>query len=188
MSQPYPPAEVPEDPGSDFTPATPTEPFDPKLTLDAGRFVAGALATALVAALVGLIGVIIIEGVFDQTMVPPPDLFSSGSHAATFAIDSALFALLASGVLALLVVSTPRPKRFFGWIMVLAIALVTLLPFAWTSHTDRAILTALVNFVMGVATWSLLAGVATRTIRPVTPPAPVRPARPEYPPSIPPGS
>ncbi|MGC5168961.1 DUF6069 family protein [Luteimicrobium sp. DT211] len=198
MSQPYPPSPSPQgspgqpsgDPASDFMPGTPQAPYDPKLTLDGGRYVAGALATALVAALIGLVGVVVIEGIFDQDMVPPPDLFGTGSHAAAFAIDGAIFAILAAAVLALLVVSTPRPKRFFGWLMVLATALITVLPFAWTSHLDRAVLAAVVNLVIGIATWSLLAGVATRTIRPAprapqTPPA-AGPSGPPTPPSYPP--
>jgi hypothetical protein len=182
VSEPYPPqfppqepqrvpAQPPVDPTSDFVPDGGTTPYDPRLTIDPGRFVAGALATALVAALVGLVGAVIIEGVFNQHLVPPPDLFSTGSHGADFAIDGAIFALLAAGVLALLVVSTPRPRRFFGWIMALATVIITVLPFAWTSHTDRAVLSAVVNLVIGVATWSLLAGVATRTIVPASGPA-----------------
>ncbi len=197
MSQPYQPSPGPQgpsgqpagDPASDFTTATPRDPYDPKLTLEGGRYVAGALATALVAALIGLVGVVVIEGIFDQDMVPPPDIFGTDSHAAAFAIDGAIFAILAAAVLALLVVSTPRPKRFFGWLMVLATALITVLPFAWTSHLDRAVLSAVVNLVIGLATWSLLAGVATRTIRPApraaqAPPAagPAGPNPPTYPP------
>ena len=196
MTQPYPPQPqrpgggaqpTPSgDPSSDFTTASPQDPYDPKLTLEGGRYVAGALATALVAALIGLVGVVVIEGIFDQDMVPPPDLFNTGSHTAAFAIDGAIFAILAAAVLALLVVSTPRPKRFFGWLMVLATALVTVLPFAWTSHLDRAVLAAVVNLVIGVATWSLLAGVATRTIRPAAQAARPAAGGPGTPPSYPP--
>jgi len=195
VSQPYPPSPSPQgpsgpsagDPTSDFTTGAPQAPYDPKLTLEGGRYVAGALATALVAALIGLVGVVVIEGIFDQDMVPPPDLFSTGSHTAAFAIDGAIFAILAAAVLALLVVTTPRPKRFFGWLMVLATALVTVLPFAWTSHLDRAVLSAVVDLVIGIATWSLLAGVATRTIRPAPRAPQSRPSGPGQPgPTTPP--
>ena len=146
-------------------------PADPRLTVEAGRFWAGAAATALVAALIGLLGVIIFERIFAITLVPPPDLFATGSRQAAWAIDGAILALLAAGVLHLLILSTPRPRAFFGWIMALVVVAIAVLPFAWSSDVTAAALSGLINLLIGVAVWSLLAGVAGRTI--VARPAPV---------------
>ncbi|MFF3066108.1 DUF6069 family protein [Oerskovia sp. NPDC057915] len=159
------PPVVPPDPRADFpAPREPVNPADPRLAVEVGRFWAGAAATALVAALIGLVAVIILERIFSFTLVPPPDIFSTASHQAAFAIDGAILALLAAGLLHVLILTTPRPRAFFGWIMALVIVVVTALPFAWTTDTTSAVLSGLVNLLIGVAVWSLLAGVAGRTI------------------------
>ncbi|WP_251151775.1 hypothetical protein [Cellulosimicrobium sp. Marseille-Q4280] len=161
-----PPALPPtHDPRADFPePQRTVSPADPRLTVEAGRFWAGAAATALVAALIGLIGVIVFERIFTIELVPPPDLFSTGSQQAAWAIDGAILAILAAGLLHLLILSTPRPRAFFGWIMALVIVVIAVLPFAWTSDVTAAALSGLINLLIGIAVWSLLAGVAGRTI------------------------
>ena len=165
VPQGQPPAYVPQQQG-----AVPTEPervvspADPRLTVEAGRFWAGAAATALVAALIGLIGVLVFERIFAIDLVPPPDVFSTGSQQAAWAIDAAILALLAAGLLHVLILSTPRPRAFFGWIMALVIVVITALPFAWSSDATAAAVSGLINLLIGIAVWSLLAGVAGRTI------------------------
>src|SRR6478609_7702194 len=163
--QGQPPAYVPQQQGA--VPAEPervVSPADPRLTVEAGRFWAGAAATALVAALIGLIGVLVFERIFAIDLVPPPDVFSTGSQQAAWAIDAAILALLAAGLLHVLILSTPRPRAFFGWIMALVIVVITALPFAWSSDATAAAVSGLINLLIGIAVWSLLAGVAGRTI------------------------
>ncbi|WP_069385627.1 hypothetical protein [Cellulosimicrobium cellulans] len=162
-----PPPSVPPsaDTRGDFpAPQREASASDPRLTVEAGRFWAGAAATALVAALIGLIAVLVFERIFQVALVPPPDLFATGSQQAAYAIDGAILALLAAGLLHLLILSTPRPRAFFGWIMALVIVVIAVLPFAWTSDLTAAALSGVVNLLIGVAVWSLLAGVAGRTI------------------------
>lgn len=155
----------PADPRGEFPPSqTPVSPSDPRLTVEAGRFWAGAAATALVAALIGLIGVIVFERIFEITLVPPPDLFGTGSQQAAWAVDGAILAVLAAGLLHVLILSTPRPRAFFGWIMALVIVVIAVLPFAWSRDVPAAALSGLINLLIGIAVWSLLAGVAGRTI------------------------
>lgn len=168
---PPPSVPPPADPRGDFpTPQPVASASDPRLTVEAGRFWAGAVATALVAALIGLIAVLVFERIFQVALVPPPDIFATGSQQAAYAIDGAILALLAAGLLHLLILSTPRPRTFFGWIMALVIVVIAVLPFAWTSDLTAAALSGVVNLIIGVAVWSLLAGVAGRTIvrRPAT--------------------
>ena len=163
------PPTVPPDPHADFpVPAEPMNPADPRLGVEVGRFWAGAAATALVAALIGLVAVIILERIFSLSLVPPPDLFATGSHQAAFAIDGAVLALLAAGLLHVLILTTPRPRAFFGWIMALATLTTALLPLTWTDVLESAIASGLVNALIGIAIWSLLSGVLSRTLRPGT--------------------
>lgn len=176
MTQSFPPpggAPEPQrrpsgDPRSDFVPGPQDSGYDPKLTLEPGRFIAGAIATALVAALVGLVGVVVFEQIFSFRLIPPPDFLSSPSHQTSFALGGVQLALLAALVLALLVLAAPRPRLFFGWIMALVTTVITVLPFAWTSNLTSASLTGLVNLLIGLSVWTLLAGVASRTIKPRT--------------------
>ena len=80
-------------------------------------------------------------------------------------MGGAVAAVVAGALLHLLVISTPRPRRFFGWIVGLATLTATLLPFAWTDDTTRAVCSGAVNMLVGIAVWSLLAGVYSRTVR-----------------------
>lgn len=160
----YPGGQIP--PGGQVPPSgpPPSNPNDTRLTVAAGRFWAGAAATALVAALIGVVAVIIFERIFDIALITPPDFFSTDSDQSTYAFAAALIALLAAGVLHLLIVSTPRPRNFFGWIMALVTVVIAVLPFAWSSDVATAAFSGLVNLIIGIAIWSLLAGVASWTI------------------------
>ncbi|GEK22793.1 hypothetical protein [Cellulomonas xylanilytica] len=142
--------------------ATPTGP-----SVDAGRFWAGVAATALVTALIGLVGVLIVDQILDIELVVK-DLLGTGSTGAAFVVGGVLASVLAGGLLHVLVLSTPKPRAFFGWIMFLATLTAALLPLTWTDVLESAIASGLVNAVIGIAIWSLLLGVLSRTLRPGT--------------------
>ena len=119
----------------------------PAPKLDAGRLWTGGLATAAVAALVAVAGVLIARGVFDVPV-------------------AALAALLATGLLHLLLLSTPRPGRFFGWIVGLATVIAAILPFMTDAELSTQVATAAINLAIGLAIGSLLSGVARSAMRP----------------------
>jgi hypothetical protein len=161
------------------TPGTPTQPVgntvgdaypatagteNPRLGLEVGRFWAGALATMLVAALIGLAAVFILEEVFNLEIQPQADVFGTGSDMMAWVVAGALFALLAAIVLYLLVMSTPRPRAFFGWVVALATVILAAIPFAGEFELVPAILAAIVWIVIGSAVWSLLTGTLSRTV------------------------
>jgi hypothetical protein len=137
---------------------------NPRLGLEVGRFWAGALATMLVAALIGLAAVFILEEVFNLEIQPQADVFGTGSDMMAWVVAGALFALLAAIVLYLLVMSTPRPRAFFGWVVGLATVILAALPFAGEFELVPAILAAIVWIVIGSAVWSLLTGTLSRTV------------------------
>ncbi len=136
------------------------------LRLDAGRFWAGAAATVLVCALIGLAAAVIIEQVFGLELLSP-GLFGD-STTASWTAAGALFALLAAVVLQVLVLAAPRPSMFFGWLVALTTVILAVLPFTGSPDPLAGIVTAVVWLVLGLAVWSMLSSVLSRTlVRPV---------------------
>lgn len=152
-------------PAVPVAPAAPPRPAGP--SVDAGRYWAGVVATALVTALIGLVGVLIVDQILDIDLVVR-DILSTGSVGAAYVVGGVAASILAGGLLHLLVLSTPKPRAFFGWIMALATLSAALLPLTWTDVLETSIASGLVNAVIGIAIWSLLLGVLSRTLRPGT--------------------
>jgi len=156
------PAAVPVEPVP-VAAAAPARPVGP--SVDAGRYWAGVVATALVAALVGLVGVVIVDQILSLDLAVK-DVFGTDSTGAAYVVGAAVFAVLAGGLLHLLVLTTPKPKAFFGWIMFLGTLTAALLPLTWTDKLESSISAGVVNALIGIAIWSLLVGVLGRTLRP----------------------
>jgi hypothetical protein len=78
---------------------------------------------------------------------------------------AAVAALLATGLLHLLLLSTPRPGQFFGWIMTLATVAAALAPFLTDADLDVKVATAAIYLAIGVAIGSLLSGVGRSAMR-----------------------
>ena len=133
--------------------------------MHAGRLWAGGAATAVVAALVALVGVLIGDGVLDLEMVEPPLLPIGGSFAVRYALTAACLALVATGLAHLLAVTTPRPRAFFSWIVGLATLVGVVLPFATSGTLGGKLATATVDLVIGLCILSLLSSVLRRTTR-----------------------
>jgi Family of unknown function (DUF6069) len=146
-------------------PQPPAAPAPP--AVDAGRLWAGGAATAVVAALVGLVGVLIGEGLLDVDMVEPPLVHVGGSLGASYAVTAALLALAATGVAHLLAVATPRPQAFLSWIVGLVTVVGVVLPFTLDGSLAGRSVTAIVDLVIGLSVLSLLRSVLVRTTRPV---------------------
>jgi hypothetical protein len=154
----------------------------------AGTLWAGGFATAVVAALAYAVGVVIVRVLFDIPVLAPEREGALGDST-TWQLAGTAFAvaLLATALMHLLLVVTPRPYSFFGWIMGLGTVLVTVLPFGQDAPLSSQVATAIINLVVGATITSLVRGVAARAIRParnggrsgMQP----RPAMPGYPPS-----
>jgi hypothetical protein len=138
--------------------------------VDAGRLWAGGAATAVVAALVALVGVLIGEGLLDIDMVEPPLLPVGGSLGARYAITAALLALAATALAHLLALTAPRPEAFLSWIVGLVTVVGVVLPFTLEGSLAGRVTTAVVDLVIGLAVLSLLRSVLLRTARPARQP------------------
>jgi Family of unknown function (DUF6069) len=78
---------------------------------------------------------------------------------------AAVAALLATGLLHLLLLTTPRPGRFFGWIVALATVIAAILPFMTDAELGTQVATAAIYLVVGLTIGSLLSGVGRSAMR-----------------------
>jgi hypothetical protein len=124
----------------------PRQPATP--VLDATRLWAGGLASAVVAALVGLVGTLVVRVLAANVPDAP--------HAAAFGTQPTMMlclvaagaALAATGLAHVLMVSTPRPFAYLGWIVGLATAAATVLPLAGGAPLAVAAASGAINLVI----------------------------------------
>ena len=144
-----------------------TNAHRPRVEIDAARLWGGGLATACVAALVAVAGVMICQYVLDISLVRPAVVLDvSDSFRLDYALTAFVLALLATGLAQGLAVATPRPRAFFGWIMALATVCGAAAPFAIGDDLESQIATACINVALGICVWSLVASVMGRTMTP----------------------
>jgi Family of unknown function (DUF6069) len=109
----------------------------PRVRVDAGRLWMGGLVTAVVAALVAVVGVLIARGLLEVPVLAPTREGTLGNaNTARLALAAAVAALAATGLMHLLLVSTPRPFRFFSWIVSLLTLVAVLAPFMTDAKLD----------------------------------------------------
>jgi hypothetical protein len=147
-------------------PASPGEAAAGRVRPDSAQYWAGALATAVVAALIALVGILICRWTLHIPILAPAGDGAWGSaHTGEYALVAALIAIAAGGVLYLLMLGTPQPRMFFNWIMGLVTVVAVVYPFSTSAPVDQKGATAVVNLVLGLAITSLLAAVAARAVR-----------------------
>jgi hypothetical protein len=123
------------------------------------------MATAVVAALVALVGVLVVDALPGVAMVQPPLIPVGDSLGVRYAVTAAVLALIATALAHLLLLTTPQPRRFFSWMVGLATLVAIVLPFALDGTTAGRLATASVNLVIGLAVLTLLRSVMARTTR-----------------------
>ena len=135
-----------------------------RVAIDAPRLWGGGLATAVVAALVAAVGVLVCRDLLHVKLVEPPLLKITNSFAGNYAITASVAALVATGLAHLLSVVTPRPRIFFGWIVALVTVVTMVLPFTLSGNLEGKICAAVINMVIGLCIASLLSAVLSRTV------------------------
>ncbi|HEY7142915.1 MAG TPA: DUF6069 family protein [Streptosporangiaceae bacterium] len=139
-------------------------PSQPRV--ESGQLWPGGLATAVVAALIALVGVLICRWLFNIPILAPRKDGAYGDvHTTGFVIAAAVAALVATGIVHLLLLSTPRPLTFFNWIVGLVTLVLVVFPFSTSAPLPEKVATAAVDLVLGIAIASLINGVAARSVR-----------------------
>jgi len=132
-----------------------------QIRVDVRKLWAGGAATAIVAALVAMVTVLVESVILDVTPVAPGWLLGDGSNATLttrFAVTAAVAALLATGLMQLLLATTPRPTRFFGWIVALATVAAAVVPFGLTGDVAEQLAAAVAALLIGIVIGALISG------------------------------
>jgi Family of unknown function (DUF6069) len=139
---------------------------EPGLRVEAARLWPGGIATAVVAGMVALVGVLVCRWLFGIPLLAPQrDGAYGDAHTTGLVLAAAGAALIATALAHLLLISTPRPLAFFGWIIGLATVLAVLFPFSTSAPLTAKVATAAVDLVLGIAIGSLISSVAARSVR-----------------------
>lgn len=151
------------------------QPVGHHRSIDARALWTGGVAAGLVAALVAVAGLVIARGVLNIPVLAPKDKGTWGNaNTPTYAVVAFVVALVATGLIHLLLLYTPQPFTFFGWIMAVAIVLAAAEPFTSDARLAAKVATAAINVVIGLAISTLVTGSARRSV--VMPP-PIVPSR-----------
>ncbi len=135
---------------------------------DSGQFWAGAAATAIVAALAALVGILICRWTLHIPILAPSSAGAWGNaHTGEYALVAAAAAIAAAALLYLLMLGTPQPGLFFGWIIGLATLAAVVYPFSTGAPVAQKAATAVVDLAIGIAIGTLLAATAARAVRTV---------------------
>jgi hypothetical protein len=139
----------------------------PRPVLDAARLWSGGLASAVVAALVGLVGMLVVRVLLQVAPSVAHDAAMFGASATVLlCLTAAGAALAATGLAHLLVISTPRPLAYLGWIVGLATAVAAVLPLVGGLPLATSAAEGAIRLVIGLAVGSLVAGATAAAMRP----------------------
>jgi hypothetical protein len=137
---------------------------------DARRLWAAGLATAVVAALLALVGVLVVRAVLKVALYAPGEAGALGdSDTALLCVAAAVAALAATALVHLLLLGTPRPLAYFAWIVGLLTVAAVVAPFLAAGPLPEAFAAAVIHGVVGLAIGSLVSGAAASAIGPVGP-------------------
>lgn len=129
--------------------------------VDTRKLWSGGAATALVAALVGFIALLVARGIFGIPVLAPTEAGVYGD-ATTIGLCSfgVVGALVATALMHLLLLSVPQPRTFFTTIAGLVTVALALTPFTLDADLSTKIATGLIYLVMGAVIVVLVGGVA----------------------------
>jgi hypothetical protein len=138
----------------------------PRTVLEAGRLWTGGAATAIVGALIAILGVLLVRGVLGVPLLAPTEAGTLGDASTlVLAVLAALAALLATGLMHALLLTTPRPWQFFNAIIALLTLIAAVLPFLSGAERTSKVATAIIVIVIGATIGALLTGVARSAVK-----------------------
>jgi hypothetical protein len=95
---------------------------------------------------------LIVRWLFTIPILAPKQSGAWGNASTTmYVLSAAGAALVATALMHLLLLTTPRPQVFFNWIIGLATVVAVVFPFSTTAPLAQKAATAVVNLVLGFA-------------------------------------
>jgi hypothetical protein len=146
--------------------------------VDAGRLWTGGLLAGLVAAGVAIVGLLVIRGILDIPVLVDRDGELVAASTWWYASAAFLGAMVATGLMHVLLLQAPQPYRFFGWIVGLAVAVAVLVPYATGAALESKVATSALNLVIGLCIASIIGGLGRSTARILDEPDPGLPRGP----------
>jgi hypothetical protein len=140
--------------------------WDEQARADAGRLWAGGVVTALVAAGVALVAVMVSDKLLHVTLLNPDGTREPADDAMVMLpLLAAIVTVFATGLVHLLMTTTPRASQFFASIGALVMALILLQVYLSASDVTGRLATGVLYLVIGVVIISSLSGVARTAVR-----------------------
>jgi len=134
--------------------------------MDPGALWAAGAATAVVAALIALVGILVCRWLFGiPILAPRRDGAWGDASTGAYVLAAAAVALAATAIMHLLLIATPRPQTFFAWIIGLATVVAVVFPFSTPAALSSKAATSVVDLVLGFAIGSLISGASARAAR-----------------------
>lgn len=134
--------------------------------INAARLWAGGFGAAVVVALVIVVAILLVRGVFGIPVLAPENAGAYGTvNTTSYALGGAAAALVATALLHVLLLVMPSPMTFFYWICVLVTAAAVIVPFTVTAETDSRFATAAINLLIGFCIITILGNVAATSVR-----------------------
>jgi hypothetical protein len=135
------------------------------------RLWAGGVGTALVVAALAVVGLLVARGLFRIPALAPHRSHRLMNVDSTYlACAAAGAALVATGLMHVLLLTTPRPLWGFSWILGLGTTVALLWPYSTGAMLSADLATSLIVLVIGLAIWQLVtnSAIASLTVPPQT--------------------
>jgi hypothetical protein len=141
-------------------------PAPVRTEVNVGRLWAGGVAAAVVAALIAMVGVLVARAVFQLAVLSSKKYGAFGDDTTVqLCVAAAVAALLATALVHLLLVSTPSPLSYFGWIVGLLTVAAVVAPFLGSSSVPIRLAEALIHLIIGIAIGGLVSNAAASASR-----------------------
>jgi hypothetical protein len=152
-----------------YQPAQPAQPARgfrrPEFELDQIRYWVGAGLTAVIAALVGLVGLVVAHGILHVPVAIGSGTDLTPLHATMYGLAAAGLAILAAGIYDGMLHVAPRPLAYYGWLTGILTLLAVLLPFTTSATVHAQLALALMNLAVGLTITLLVPLAATNARR-----------------------